>query len=106
MQHRTDAERYADLDAHRTRTNLRPDDGSAYDFARAHADQLVDGNVVPDLDAVADRLADAGPFGHLDPVAEFRAVIQRDVNALADAHGIPRAVVNRSDYPRLGIFID
>ncbi len=70
----SDPERYADLDAHRTRTNLRADDaGSAYDYAAfrdtvvgSHPELLADGNVVPDLDAVADQLADAGPFAHLE----------------------------------------
>lgn len=94
---RTDADRYADLDTHRTRTNRRPDDGSAYDFARAHADQLADGNVVPDLNAVADRLADAGPFAHLelhdhaDTVTQFVDDVTRHVadRAHTQQHAAP-----------------
>lgn len=69
----SDPERYDDLDAHRTRSNIRPDAGTAYDYASFRAavvdtrpDLLADGNVVPDLDAVADQLADAGPFAHLE----------------------------------------
>jgi hypothetical protein len=73
---------HTELDAHRTRVNRWPlgdadgvrfdafrdggADGSAYDYAAyrgAHldADVLADGHVEPDLDVVADQLADAGP---------------------------------------------
>lgn len=128
----TDADRYADLDTHRTRTNIRPDDGTAYDFARAHADQLADGNVVPDLDTVADRLADAGIFAHLDAVTLHPDPVDTVPDFVADTYGKPRTLVfgtprhgrtnwagptpyddvdprllaEQRDYPNLGVFTD
>lgn len=135
-----DADRYADLDAHRTRTNVRTDVGTAYDYAAyraavvdAQPDLLADGNVVPDLradvsdahlDAIADRLADAGPFAHLEQpdvvrplsVTEFvdditSSVAERrgtwtgpEFRTPHDEHRYP--VVDPDGYPRLGVFTD
>jgi hypothetical protein len=86
---RTDADRYADLDTHRTRTNRRADDGSAYDYARAHADQLADANVVPDLDAVADDLADAGPQFDIFPIFVPIASTLSSTRTAAVEHAAP-----------------
>lgn len=124
-----DADRYADLDAHRTRTNVRADVGTAYDYAAyraavvdAQPDLLADGNVVPDLradvseahlDAIADRLADAGPFAHLEQPDVVRPLDLAERRGtwtgpeFRTPHDEPRyPVVDPDGYPRLGVFTD